>query len=247
MLDTGCVAALLGLALKRLQTSQNKTPASPNSTSRQPNNRKLSNESGILGDELSTLRSHVPAACVNGGSNAVLSAKFMQFEQDFGKRKLFFYVRLSHCNIPNCSQAATKLPGRSADILVRSKPERIKNSRSSVSQRVNVDCCGQECPRSGLGCGFAALQCNISESIIFAKILADELGLLSPNPSPPEEERGAALRARENFRTRRNAEAHSLSSFGGEGRGEEASETLNPNFGCGSAALGLCGLVGHPV
>ena len=50
-----------------------------------------------------------------------------------------------------------KLPGRSADILVRSKPERIKNSRSSVSQRVDVDCCGQECPRSSLGCGFAAL------------------------------------------------------------------------------------------
>jgi hypothetical protein len=69
--------------------------------------------------------------------------------------------------------------------------------------------------------------------------VVDKKGLLSPNPSPPKEERGVAVRARENFRMHRSAEALSLSSFGGEGRGEEASEALNPNIGCGSVALGF--------
>jgi hypothetical protein len=62
--------------------------------------------------------------------------------------------------------------GWSADILVRSNPERIKNSRSSVSQRVNVDCCGQECPRSGLACGSAALGLRglIGSSLLIAAL-----------------------------------------------------------------------------
>ena len=46
------------------------------------------------------------------------SGRYFRRSGEFGTESL----RSSQGNIPNCSQAATKLPGRSADILVRSNP-----------------------------------------------------------------------------------------------------------------------------
>jgi hypothetical protein len=52
--------------------------------------------------------------------------------------------------------------------------------------------------------------------------LATQVGLLSPYPSPPEEERGARAATANPCASKARAGGCSLSSSGGEGWGEEA-------------------------
>src|SRR5262245_27689369 len=97
-----------------------------------------------------------PAPCANPGSSdlcpldAIFEVRSLKCEAQSSKC-------FPHCNIPNHSQAATELSCRSADILVRRKSERGRGSNQLWYQTVFGGCCGQECPRSGPGCGSPAL------------------------------------------------------------------------------------------